>query len=115
MLGVLGICHVTQLAAVQEWLDVPCRGHHLRVQAPGDEQLHWLAQWLAWRQRAGAVEPPSVGIAHCIIPCPLLAVCVVLLGGLNVYTAMNLICYCCYLLIITYCLIVFFDWIALSL
>ena len=64
MLGVLGSLYVILLKAVQEWVDVPCRGHHLCVQAPGDEQLQWLAQWLAWRKRAGAVEPPSLGKAQ---------------------------------------------------
>lgn len=43
-----------------------CRGPDLCVQAPGDEQLHWLAQWLAWRKRAGAVEPLGIGMAHSI-------------------------------------------------
>lgn len=39
-----------------------CRGPHLCVQAPGDEQLHRLAQWPAWRKRIGALEPPALGM-----------------------------------------------------
>lgn len=94
--------HLTRLIVVQQWLDVPCRGHHLCVQAPGDEQLHWLAKWLAWRERAGAIESPSVGMAQPIRQCQLLLVCVIFLGPLHVYTAMDLICYNSYLLAIAH-------------